>query len=264
MITFNSLGKYGRFGNQMFQYATLFAIAKTKKCEFGIPYGNKSDNDYENMCLQEVFGNLTAKDSTNYTPQHKATYNNSVYNAGIFGVPDDTDICGYFQSEKYFVKYREWLLKEFQFKKEIYDKAADIRQLSKNKCISVHIRLGDYLNQQHNYPICTIDYYKEALALMPEDCLIIVFSDDVEKATEVFNTIQRPFVVPETNNKYIDMCAMSLCEYHIIANSSFSWWGAWLANSKKTVAPAQWYGSNADYGMPTNWSDIYCDGWSVI
>jgi hypothetical protein len=55
---------------------------------------------------------------------------------------------------------------------------------------------------------------------------------------------------------------MSLCDYHVIANSSFSWWGAWLGESKKVIAPSQWFGESPD--MPKNWSDIYCKDWIII
>jgi len=58
------------------------------------------------------------------------------------------------------------------------------------------------------------------------------------------------------------MCLMTMCDYHIIANSSFSWWGAWLSESKKVIAPSQWFG--AAQGMPKNWSDIYCKDWIIL
>jgi hypothetical protein len=264
MISFNLLGKYGRFGNQLFQYATLFSIAKTNNYNFGIPHKNVSNDEYQHMCLFEAFDSLSAKDSSDIIQKHNAVYNNSVYNAGIFGVPDETDICGYFQSEKFFKKYRNLLLKEFLFKKEILNKAEDIRSISKYPAIAVHFRIGDYAKQQHNYPLCTEEYYFEAFSKLPDDLIIFVFSDDIEKASTIIKKLNRPYVLPETNDKYIDMCLMNICDYHIIANSSFSWWGSWLSNSKKTIAPSQWYGANADYGMPKNWSDIYCDGWEII
>jgi hypothetical protein len=69
-------------------------------------------------------------------------------------------------------------------------------------------------------------------------------------------------VFVENTNKYIDMCLMTMCNYHIIANSSFSWWGAWLSNSKQVIAPSKWFGP-ANH-MPKNWSDVYCEKWIVI
>jgi len=262
MITYNSIGKYGRFGNQMFQYATLFAIAKERGYEFGVPHQLKSDNEYLNFCLLECFSNLSAKDSTNIKNVNKAQERQFTYNPGIFGISNNTDICGYFQSEKYFINYREQLLIEYNFNKDIQQKAFDMRSLTKNKAISIHLRLGDYLNLQDCHPVCSMEYYQEALKMLPDDLLIYVFSDDVEKATKFFDFINRKVVFTESNDKYIDMCLMSLCDYHVIANSSFSWWGAWLSNSKKTIAPAQWFGNAAH--MPKNWSDVYCKDWIIL
>jgi hypothetical protein len=262
MITYNSIGKYGRFGNQMFQYSTLFAIAKERGYEFGVPHQLKSDNEYLNFCLLECFSNLSAKDSTNIKNVNKAQERQFTYNPGIFGISNNTDICGYFQSEKYFINYREQLLIEYNFNKDIQQKAFDMRSLTKNKAISIHLRLGDYLNLQDCHPVCSIEYYQEALKMLPDDLLIYVFSDDIEKATKFFDFINRKVVFTETSDKYVDMCLMTMCDYHIIANSSFSWWGAWLSNSKKVIAPSKWFGDNPN--MPKDWSDIYCSNWNII
>lgn len=262
MITFNNIGSYGRFGNQLFQYSTLFSIAKKRNYQFGVPYSKRSSNEYHDFCLPDCFEKLTAKDSSSVVNYKKAKEKQFEYNPGIFGIEDGTDICGYFQSEKYFCDYREMLLHEYEFKNDIKEKASTIRDLTKKPAISIHIRLGDYLFQQQNHPVCSLEYYEEALKNVPDDLLIFVFSDDNVKALEYFKKLNRQFTFPETNDKYIDMCLMSMCDYHIIANSSFSWWGSWLSNSKKTIAPSKWFGE-AEH-MPKNWSDIYCKNWIVI
>lgn len=262
MITFNNLGAYGRMGNQMFQYATLLSIGKTRGYEYGIPYKLKSQNPYFNFCLDEAFPNLSAKDSTNVQQMYKAKEKVFSYNPGIFGISDHTDIIGYFQSEKYFKDYRDQLLREFDFAESIKQKASDIRNITNGRVISIHIRLGDYLKLPTKHPVCSMDYYNEALNQLPDDCLIFIFSDDNAKASKMFSSLNKKFVIPETDNQYIDMCLMTMCDYHIIANSSFSWWGSWLSNSKKTIAPSQWFGD--DLSMPKNWSDIYCKEWIIV
>ena len=262
MITFNRLGNYGRMGNQMFQYATLFAIAKTRDYDFGIPYKNKSPNIYNNLSLDIAFNNLSAKDSSEIKNPNKAQEHNFTYNAGIFGIPDHTDIIGYFQSEKYFIDYREYLLKEFEFIPEIKRKALDIRSVTNIPVISMHFRFGDYKNLVGKHPICNLEYYTEALTHLPEDLLIIAFSDEPDLAKELLDKLNRKYFITETNDQNIDMCLMTMCNYHIIANSSFSWWGAWLSDSKKVIAPSQWFGDA--FGMPKNWSDIYCKDWVII
>jgi hypothetical protein len=127
MITFNFLGKYGRMGNQMFQYAALYSIAKTRDYRFGIPYSVKNENPYLNMCLNECFPYLTAEDSSKLVNIRRMMVEKFEYDNTVFGLPDNIDIVGYFQSEKYFKHYRNDLLKEFAFKEEINSKANDIR-----------------------------------------------------------------------------------------------------------------------------------------
>lgn len=262
MITFSQIGKYGRFGNQMFQYASLCGIAKTAKYRYGIPRTNKSSDDYQHFCLDEAFDNLEAENSEGHHIHYRISEPKFGYNPGLLGIPDHSDLIGYFQTEKYFLNYRTNILKQFTFKTEIQEKANDIRSLTKEPVISLHIRLGDYTTLQDKHPVCKKEYYDEALSMLPDDLCIFVFSDDPKQAENIFSSLKRKVVFPETNDKYIDMCLMSLCDYHIIANSSFSWWGSWLSNSKKTIAPSEWFGASPD--MPKNWRDIYCNGWKVI
>lgn len=262
MITFNLLGRYGRFGNQMFQYAALYSIAKTRGYEFGIAYQNKSENPYLNMCLDEAFGNLSAKDSSNHQPIHRINESSFTYNPGLFGIPDNSDLIGYFQTEKYFKDYRNNLLKEFKFKDNILERATDIRSITKEPVISIHLRLGDYKRLVGKHPVMTEQYYKDALDKLPKDLLIIAFSDEPNEAEKVFAKLGRKYFIPESEDQFTDMCTMTLCDYHVIANSSYSWWGAWLSDSKKVVAPSNWFGE--DDIMPKNWSDIYCKDWEII
>jgi hypothetical protein len=124
------------------------------------------------------------------------------------------------------------------------------------------MRLGDYLYLADSHPICPIEYYREALKLIPADVQIILFSDDYGVANNIIKDLGRHVMMYGSNDKFLDMCLMKKCEYHIIANSSFSWWGAWLANSKKTIAPKVWFGPSPN--VTKNWNDIYCDEWEVI
>ena len=108
-------------------------------------------------------------------------------------------------------------------------------------------------------------FYKNLITnIKPKDKVLEIGpgSSPHPKATEFFQSLNRKVVFTESNDKYIDMCLMTLCNYHIIANSSFSWWGAWLSNSKKTIAPSRWFGSAPS--APKNWSDIYCKDWIII
>ena len=86
------------------------------------------------------------------------------------------------------------------------------------------------------------DYYVKSLSSFSEDLPVIVFSDDATwcKEQKIFSPDR--FIISENNSTDFDLCLMSLCQYHIIANSSYSWWGAWLAKSKKVIAPNNWFG----------------------
>jgi hypothetical protein len=152
--------------------------------------------------------------------------------------------------------------REFDFSPEIKTKANDIRSLTREPVISLHIRLGDYLKISDVHPVCEKSYYTEALNQLPDDLLVYIFSDDIEMAKQIFSDLKRKIVFVENTDKYVDMCLMNMCNYHIIANSSFSWWGAWLSESKKTIAPAKWFGDSVH--SPKNWSDIYSKDWIII
>ena len=115
-------------------------------------------------------------------------------------------------------------------------------------------------NYKNHYNL-GLDYYAKALEHF-KDNQIVIFSDDPAwcKQQELFKDDDR-FLVSEENNQYMDMCLMSLCVGHIIANSSFSWWGAWLSKSKDVIAPSKWFGPDKQH-LETK--DLYCEDWTII
>jgi hypothetical protein len=127
--------------------------------------------------------------------------------------------------------------------------------------ISIHVRRGDYLIHEHHLKM-TPEYYSEGLSHMPEDIPVMIFSDGIEwcKEQDVFRGDR--FIFAEGNNTGVDLCLQSLCKYHIIGNSSFSWWGSWLAKSKKTVAPSKWFHEVLYKDKDTK--DLYIKEWIVI
>ena len=91
-----------------------------------------------------------------------------------------------------------------------------------------------------------------------EGCKFVAFSDDIQWCKD---NLPSDFLIPESQSMFHDMCLMSMCDAHIIANSSFSWWGAWLAdNSIQVIAPKNWFASEG----PKNWDTIYCKNWGLI
>ena len=263
MITFHYLGYRGRLGNQMFQYATLFSIAKRNNYSYGIPYKNKNNSDeYQKLNLLDCFENISAQDCQSILPKKQIQEIDNNFNSAFLNIEDDLDLFGYFQSEKYFKKYKTEILHEFTFKKDIKEKILKLKKQIKNPIASVHMRFGDYELFPNVYPRCTQDYYYNALSLFPKNIDIILFSDNLEKASSLMEKTKKRFYIFPGLSNFEDLYFMSLCDYHVIANSSFSWWGAWLSNSKKTVAPKTWYG--LDPNAPKSWNDIYCEGWEII
>jgi len=262
-ISFNHLGFWGRLGNQMFQYSTLKSIAKKHGYNFTIPPSNFSD-PYKEHQLFEAFKlkslsneNIRINDVQDVVQEEHFHFNEKLYNK----CPDNIDLFGYFQTEKYFSEIRDELLEDFTFLPHIYNPVKEMIDEFGDEIISLHIRRGDYVDLPW-HGSQTIDYYTEALKLMPENMPVIIFTDDPIWAFEQNLFKSDRFLVSENNSNLFDMCLMTLCNYHIIANSSFSWWGAWLSDSKKVIAPKRWFGPPLDEKNDTK--DLIPSKWDKI
>jgi len=121
----------------------------------------------------------------------------------------------------------------------------------------VHIRRGDYLNKIHKHPTQPKEYYYSAFSQFNEDIHFLIFSDDIEWCKNNLKYKYLYFIEEELD--YISLYLMSLCNHNIIANSSFSWWGAWLnqETNKKVIAPSNWFGKNKKLNtkdlIPSKW-----------
>jgi hypothetical protein len=180
-------------------------------------------------------------------------------------IPDfmlPTYLHGYFQSEKYFKHNRNKILEFFTCDdviNKIHEKYKN--NLSNGSC-SIHVRRGDYLNLPDHHPTQDMEYYKKAISIVGSDKTFFIFSDDIRWCKENFNFLDN-VIYCENNEDYEDLYLMSLCDDNIIANSSFSWWGAWLNKneSKKVISPKKWFGPSKS-NFITN--DIYCEKWVVL
>jgi len=244
MITFSKIGSFGRLGNQLFQIAATLGAAKLYN---DIPkfytweHSDSFKNPIDQTLISSEIKNIYKEPSFNYTqiPQ-----------------PNNTDLHGYFQSEKYFSHCEDLIRHHFDFKEEGI-------KLKYYGC-SIHIRRGDYVNLANYHTNLGPDYYADAIRDMEMNGVtqFVVFSDDINWC-KTFLGDDPKFVYIEGQTPIQDLCLMSKCEHHIIANSSFSWWGSWLNPSKDkiVIAPKNWFGpsnKNADT------SDLYCKGWKVM
>jgi len=168
---------------------------------------------------------------------------------------------GYWQSEKYFLKNVDTIVSE------LLPNANTIMKLSQKypnlnkKSISIHVRRGDYVNQQQNHPVQPIEYYIKAMEIMGDDYdQLYIFSDDIEWCKQNFNFPKSVYVKNDSDLE--DLWMMAMCQKNIIANSSFSWWGAYLnSNPEKVVIyPGLWFGENLKLPM----LDLIPEGWLKI
>ena len=263
MIGFNALGQLGRLGNQMFQFAALKGIAQNRGFEYCFP-PTKNTNEWTDHQLFNSFKfgstsqlNVQFIDSDRTTVMEETFF----FNEKLFNeCPDWISLQGFFQTEKYFKHIRSELLKDFEFRDEILEPAQKTMSYWKNP-IALHIRRTDYRTNP-NHTALSMDYYEKALSEFDDSSEVIIFSDEPQWCMEQKLFESDRFMISETGNNYMDMCLMTLCSGHIIANSSFSWWGAWLSDSQKVVAPSGWFkGSNNEH---LDTKDVIPERWKKI
>ena len=264
-VAFNHLGKLGQLGNQMFQYAAAKGVASKLDVPFMIPnhrvlfddgIGNKYTIllfDAFKLTSASLFGTLPTE---NYVQENGFTFNKDLFKI------DKTENCslyGFFQTEKYFKHIEKQIRKDFTFKDDIKNECDDLIKQFTNP-IALHIRRGDFVWNNKNHPPLSLDYYKSALELFDSDREVIIFSDDTKWCKEQELFADDRFAVAEGGDQFYDMCLMSMCDDFIIANSTFSWWGAWLGNRGKVIAPKKWFGETLGHDT----KDLYCKGWEVL
>jgi len=284
----NIIRMTGGLGNQMFEYA-LFLKYKSMGIEssfedfteyeghdnrrpillneaFGIEYPKASRKEYYSMTDRSP--SFFSKVRRKLFGAKASVYEESTadFDAHIFDL-DNTYICGYFQSDRYFDDIKEKVSEAYSFRDEVKARAEDILKNALDnsgnvsedeldelfgKSVSIHIRRGDYLDNEGNYGnICTDEYYDKAVRYFADrnpEYVFLVFSNDAEWTDKWIldyqaKGIKMINVVGTTEDTgYYDMYLMSRCDHNIIANSSFSWWAAYLnANpEKKVIAPPKW------------------------
>ena len=272
----------GGLGNQMFQYALykqLVAMGKTVRMDdvscyqdagsrpkqigiFPILYERASKEELialtdASMKLQDrIRRKLTGRKTKSY-PEKQFHYDPAVLQL------EDAYLEGCWQSEKYFMDVKDVLRDEFIFPEpEDAMNKKFLEQIKETNAIGVHIRRGDYLLPKYSSlyeGICTEDYYKRAIALMKEmqpDCHFFIFSNDVTWAKEQYQEPEYTAIdCNDEANGHYDMMLLSRCRHQIIANSSFSWWSAWLNPNpeKKVIAPAKWLNHKDSRDIYTDW-----------
>ena len=246
MISFNNIGNLGRLANQMFQYASLKGIAKNRGYEFSIPPENVfGQNDplvkNDNLNIYNVFG-IDKTNNIQIVQNPMLQERMHEFDEELFrSCPDNVDLFGYFQSPKYFNHISDEIKSDFTFTEEVDTLCSEMfDSIEGDKVIALHIRRTDYTTNP-NHPLQPMEHYENALKHFDKNVRILVFSDDPKWCQEQELFADDIIMISEGNDADIDLCLMSKCNYHIIANSSFSWWGAWLGDSEKVIAPKNWF-----------------------
>lgn len=282
-------------GNQMFQYAFYLALKHRRpdtKIDTSVYQHRPSHNGYE---LERIF-TIHPDHATTAERDQLADVSKDLWSVirRVLGwrrhttghvvlEPDpakgwcpemlhveNSYLQGYWQSEHYFEEVADQVRQAFHFRLPLppADEAL-AQQIQSTRSVSVHVRRGDYLKKRRieDYNVCSENYYRraiEAIQAQVKQPVFYVFSDDPDwcKAQAFFPSDTIFVSGHEGPDAYLDMQLMSLCRHHIIANSSFSWWGAWLGQAKDslTIAPNTWFRNRPRPDiLPSNWMTIDVD-----
>ena len=277
----------GGLGNQMFQYAIARSMAKRNNDIFKMDlsfYPKQTLRKYE-LNLFDIEENIASEkecvkfrgreglflkvlNKLNLPLKRPVSYvrekQNTVFEKEIFSKTGDIYLDGFWQNEKYFIGIREQILEDFTAKKPISEEAQELlEEILVTNSISLHVRRGDYVADTHTntvHGVCDLAYYKRAVEHMiahTNNPVFYIFSDDITWCKENFDFLEKKIFVDNTKTAIDDLELMKNCKHNIIANSSFSWWGAWLNRNlnKIILSPLNWvrYNPNNLKWVPDNW-----------
>lgn len=277
----------GGLGNQLFQYAAARSLAFKLNTSLNIddsfyinpgsdtPREYLLDNfniisvshqtaswQYKLVSLIEKISRKIGFTSRVYFKKYYFNLDNS-FSISFFNLPNNSWLTGSFQNEKYFKDSLEVI------KRELILKNKPVHNLAVNQpeSVFIHIRRGDYvsnLNTANHHGICSLEYYQKAVSLIKESLRnpqFFVFSDDITWVKENLNLAEATYVSGSNLKDYEELYLMSQCSHAITANSTFSWWAAYLIDnpSKIIISPKDWFASEKD-----NLPDLIPDTWLKI
>lgn len=283
----------GGLGNQMFQFAAGYALANKR----GVPLFLDTSS-YQNYGLHHgfeltrVFGirmQLAKKDDVKsvigwqghpyaYRPLRNKRLSSIRHSRWIvephlhfwpdfFNTPDNCYLDGYWQSEHYFANIQADIKKVLNFAAPLTGQNIEAAEIIKDtNAVCLHVRRGDYANNPKTLAflgLCSLTYYENAIKHIREHVAnpkFFVFSDDIDWCKSALNLPSTSQYISHNvgHHSYLDMQLMSLCKHHIISNSTFSWWGAWLSDSSDAIkiAPTPWFsqpGVSDNSMVPNSW-----------
>lgn len=277
----------GGLGNQLFQYAAGKSLALRRNTELLLDTSYFKEDGLRNFELDSFNINLKIADRDlvkNFIIRSVAgkirdrilpikfrkVYKEPFFHfdKNFFNADSDVYLKGYWQSEKYFNPVKETIKTDLAIKPGIIERVKPFGdELASSASVAVHIRRADYTKEVHKeyHGILEKDYYHSAIQLIikkTKDARFYFFSDSIKWVKENLGMPGAVYVSGEiTKNHLEDLYLMSQCNHNIIANSSFSWWGAWLNSNpgKIVIAPKNWFNKG-----PKDTYDLYPDDWIIL
>jgi hypothetical protein len=270
---------FGGLGNQMFQYAFGRHLSRKLSIELKYDYSfNLTRKDFSSsdiLFIYDIFNLIGIPASKNEISNSNLIREKPIFlDKSILSISSNNILSGYWQNECYFKDSSDIIKNDFTFKTLIDNSNNNIAsEIEEYNSVSIHIRGRDYINKASTRKIhntCDKDYYYRAINYMLtkiKNPIFYIFSDDPEWAHKLLDNIPAPYKFVECTSWNIksheDMRLMSMCKHNIIANSSFSWWAAWLNNNnnKLVIAPSKWFAiskmnNQAKDLVPKSWMKI--------
>ncbi|WP_397384155.1 alpha-1,2-fucosyltransferase [Prosthecobacter sp.] len=273
----------GGLGNMMFQYAFALEIERQKNCRVRFVSSKPTVSEEMNVfsleqkiksCAPPISHLIAGKIRKTLTGEPRIIEETSfAYDPTFISrVRDNRQVVGYFQSPKYWAEIEAEVKRHLMFDASLSDFTNKIEaEISKTLAVAVHVRRGDYLKLSHTHHVLGTDYYRQAIAFMEErtskQAVYFVFSNDLDWAEKHLPIPERRMRIvrnPAQGLDFEDLYLMTKCRHHIIANSSFSWWGAFLAarEGQQVAAPLRWFtplDKNQDVA-----ASLYQQNWSLF
>lgn len=267
MITFSQLGRYGRLGNQLFQYAALKGLSVKKGYEIKLPDSIKESYWHGQKCLLPKF-NIQSEYVNSFPSLNSYSQpgNSNYYDEEFFNLSDNTNISGFFQNLKYFDFCESEVKNEFKISSDIQKKCDEYLEKFKKPIVSIHMRRGDITSQIDESVINS--HIEKSIKYFNDDVSFLVFTggsysvneDNREDVKYLKNVIEGEKVFfSETNDPIMDFCLITKCNHNIVGHdSTFGWWAAYLNENNPTVIAPR-YRLSGDQTIrfenyyPSNW-----------
>jgi hypothetical protein len=226
------LGQIGRLGNQMFQIASVIGIAEAVGTKAAFP-----EWKYERYFKRSLARSATAEETTKCIEEKHFHYDADLINELKSHPQICYDLNGFFQCEKYWFPFKEAVLKQFEFEPEFKKFVREqYKYVLAKPHVAISVRRGDFVKNPNYFQLPVTYYLNAYYKNFDEAYNVLIFSDDFEWCKTHFKALPNVYFTHNLND-IEQLCLLSLCENHIISNSTFSWWGAYLSGSKNVIRP---------------------------